>query len=294
MTNYATALLIVLAVSPGTFAQAPAAKTPVPQTPAPQTPAPQTPGPQTPGAQAPAPPRTASRPPANTTAAPSNLAVQVTDKSGNGIQGVAVAVSGPVERSGMTAADGSISFRSMRAGTYRLRFEHEKYITLEREVMMRGASEVSVALNPAPQKPVTAPPPPPPQTAAPPAADPRKLRPVEPRALAIPDWLDKNLIRSEPQKTTLIACTDGGAARILQVREPLNNQQNDTADLLLYVIASAGTVRVRDQSHNVDGGWFGLIPRGVPYSIARAGRNPVVAMTVAMGAPCTETTPMAR
>ena len=100
----------------------------------------------------------------------------------------------------------------MRAGTYRLRFEHESYITLEREVTMRGASDVSVALNPAPVQPVW-PPPPPPQAAAP-APEQRKLRPVEPRTLSIPDFLDKNFIRSsEPQKTSLIACTDGGAAR---------------------------------------------------------------------------------
>jgi mannose-6-phosphate isomerase-like protein (cupin superfamily) len=277
MHIYATALLIVLAGT-GTLAQAPPAQTPAPQTPAPQTPAPQTP----------APPKTAPR---AATSAPtaSTLAVQVTDKSGNGIQGVAVAVSGPAERTGMTAADGSISFRSMRAGTYRLRFEHEKYLTLEREVTMRGASDVLVALNPAPVKPVAAPAPPPPQAAAPPA-DQRKLRPVEPRTLSIPDFIDKNFIRSsEPQKTSLIACTDGGAARILQVKEPLNNQQNDTADQLIYIVAGAGTVRVKDQSYKAEPGWFALIPRGVTHSIGREGRNPLIAMTVAIGAPCNET-----
>ena len=84
----------------------------------------------------------------------------VTDKSGNGIGDVNVAVNGPVDRSGRTAADGSVAFRTMRAGTYRLRFENERYITLEREVVVGArASDVSVALNPAPvPKPVVAPP----------------------------------------------------------------------------------------------------------------------------------------
>ena len=287
MHIYATALLIVLAGT-ATFAQAPPAQTPAPQTPAPQTPAPQTPPTQKPATQKPAAPRPSASP-----AAGSPLAVQVTDKSGNGIQDVAVAVSGPVERSGATAADGSISFRSMRAGTYRLRFEHEKYLTLERELTMtRGASDVSVALNPAPPKPVT-PPPPPPQTVVP--VEQRKLRPVEPRTMSIPDFLDKNVLRSsEPQKTSLIACTDGGTARTLQVREPLTNQQNDTADQLLYVLAGAGTVRMKDQSYKADAGWFALIPRGVTHSIAREGRNPLFLMMVAMGTPCTDTTPLAR
>ena len=281
MHIYATALLIVLAGT-GTFAQAPPA-----QTPAAQPPAPQTPPSQKPATQKPAAPRASASP-----AAGSTLAIQVTDKSGNGIQDVAVAVSGPVERSGATAADGSVSFRSMRAGTYRLRFEHEKYLTLEREVMMRGASDVSVALNPAPPKPVT-PPPPPPQAVAP--VEQRKLRPVEPRTMSIPDFLDKNVLRSsEPQKASLIACTDGGTARTLQVREPLTNQQNDTADQLLYVLAGAGTVRMKDQSYKADAGWFALIPRGVTHSIAREGRNPLFLMMVAMGTPCIDTTPLAR
>lgn len=280
MNTLRTALLIIFfAVTAGTFAQTPPAQTPAPQTPAPQTP------PQTPAA-----PRTTPRA-ATTTSSPSILAVQATDKSGNGIQDVAVAVSGPVERSGMTGSDGSISFRSMRPGTYRLRFEHERYTTLEREVTMRGASDVSVALNPAPPKPVA--PPPPTQATAPPEQ--RKLRPVEPRTMSIPDYLDKNVIRSsEPQKASLIACTDGGTARTVQVREPMNNQQNDTADQLLYVVAGAGTVRVKDQSYKADAGWFALIPRGVSHSIAREGRNPLFLMMVAMGAPCTDTAPLAR
>jgi mannose-6-phosphate isomerase-like protein (cupin superfamily) len=150
-----------------------------------------------------------------------------------------------------------------------------------------------VALNPAPVKPVVAPPPPP-QAAAPPPEQ-RKLRPVEPRALSIPDFVDKNFIRSsEPQKSSLIACTDGGAARVLQVKEPLNNQQNDTADQLLYVVAGAGTVRVRDQAYQAEPGWFVLIPRGVQHGIRREGRNPMIALTVALGAPCAETAQLTR
>ena len=281
MTILRTALLIgFVAATTSTLAQTPPAQTPPPQTPPPQ-------------GQTPAPPRTAPRA-ATSTPSTSTLAVQVTNKSGTGIQGVAVAVSGPVERSGLTGADGSISFRSMRAGTYRLRFEHENYVTLEREVVMRGASEVAVALNPAPVKPVAAPPPPAPQAAAPPPEQ-RKLRSVEPRALSIPDFVDKNFIRSsEPQKSSLIACTDGGGARILQVKEPLNNQQNDTADQLLYVVAGAGTVRVRDQAYQAEPGWFVLIPRGAQHGIRREGRNPMIALTVALGAPCTETGQLTR
>jgi mannose-6-phosphate isomerase-like protein (cupin superfamily) len=236
-------------------------------------------------AQTPAPPRAAT--PSST------LSVHVTDKSGNGIPNVAIALAGPVERSGTTAADGSLAFRSMRAGTYRLRFERDGFITLERElVMARGAAEVSVALNPSPVKAVVTPPPAPAPVVPRPAE--RTLRTIEPRALGLVDFIDKNFIGSEPQKISLLACSDGGTARLIQVKEPLASQQDDTADQLLYVVAGGGVVRVKDQSYKAGSGWFIVIPRGVPHSIRRDGRNPLIALVVAVGPSCTETAPLAR
>lgn len=46
-------------------------------------------------------------------------------------------------------------FRNMGAGTYRLRFEHPAFVTLEREVSMPAsrALRTSAALNPAPSRP---------------------------------------------------------------------------------------------------------------------------------------------
>jgi len=223
----------------------------------------------------------------------STLSVQVTDKSGNGISNVAIAVSGPVDRSGTTGADGSFAFRSMRAGTYRLRFEHEGFITLERElVIARPPADVTVALNPAPTKPVAAPTPAPAPVAAQPAQ--RTLRPIEPRSLALVDFIERNFIGSEPQKTSLLACSDGGAARLIQVKEPLTNQQNDSADQLLYVVAGAGVVQVKEQTYKAGNTGFIVIPRGATHSIRRDGRNPFIAMVYTLGAPCTDTAPLAR
>jgi hypothetical protein len=154
-----------------------------------------------------------------------------------------VAASGPVDRAGRTATDGKVAFSSMRAGTYRLRFEHEGFITLEREVAVASrVAEVSVALNPAPAPPKPVAPPPP----AAPTPVQQPLRAVEPRTLSLIGFVEKNLIGSEPQKTSLLACTDGGTARVLQVKDPMNNQVNPDADQVLYVIAGSGTVRVRD------------------------------------------------
>jgi mannose-6-phosphate isomerase-like protein (cupin superfamily) len=281
-----SALLLALSTLAAAQAKPPAAPTQTPAAP-PQTPA-------APPQTAPA-PRAAPRPAA---ASPStstlSYAVHVTDKSGTGIGDVAVTLNGPVERSGRTAADGTVTFRSVRGGNYRLRFEHERYITLERDVVAAPrAADVSVALDPAPiVKPVALPPPASPAPAAP--ATPPAHRAVEPRVLDIPGFLEKNMIKSEPQKLSLLACTDGGTARTLQVRDPLTNHVNAEADEILYVVAGSGIVRIRDQEYKADPGWFALIPRGVPLGARRDGRNPMLALTVSMGAACTETAPLAR
>jgi mannose-6-phosphate isomerase-like protein (cupin superfamily) len=217
------------------------------------------------------------------------LSVQVTDKSGNPIADVAVAATGPVERSAITGRDGNVAFRSMRTGVYRLRFEHDHFITLEREQTVRPqATDVTVALNPAPA--TVAPPAPPPEPVKP--VERPSARVVEPRYMDIPGYVDNNLIRSEPQKLTTIGCTDGGTVRILQVREPLNNDVHSDFDEMVYVVAGAGVVRMKDQDTKMDPGAFMLIPRGVSHSLRRAGSKPMITLSVFMGAPCQETTPI--
>ncbi|MGH9308055.1 MAG: carboxypeptidase regulatory-like domain-containing protein [Vicinamibacterales bacterium] len=214
----------------------------------------------------------------------STLTVEVTDKSGNGLADVRVAAAGPVDRSGETGQNGSIAFRSMRGGTYRLRFEHEGFTTLEREFVMRNqATTVSVALTAAPVKPAPAPEPPP----APEPKPERSTRVVEPRSLSLPDFLDKNLIGGEPQKETLLACAEGGTARLLQVRDPLDEQHADV-DEVLYVVAGGGTVRMRNQDTKMSPGHFALVPRGTPHSLRREGRNPLILLSVLAGSPCDE------
>ena len=238
----------------------------------------------TPPTAAPAPPRTTAQSPPRTASAVMTLAVRVTDRSGNPLEDVAVAVSGPVERAGSTSEDGGIAFKSLRTGTYRLRFERDGFITLEREVVMRAQpTDVSVALSAAPAKPAPAAPPP---VAAPAPPPPSSTRVVEPRTLSLTDFLDRNLIGGEPQKTTLLGCVDGGTSRLLQVREPFNDQQHADADEVLYVVAGAGIISVRGRDIKAGPGHFMLIPRGVPHSIRRDGRNPVILLSVLSGSPC--------
>ena len=259
----------------------------------PQAP-PQTP-PQAPPTAPPTTPSTAKPQPRPTVSASASttLAVQVTDKSGNPIGDVAVRVGGPVDRSGTTGQDGTIGFRAMRAGTYRLRFEREGFTTLEREVVMQSRpADVSVALTAAPVKPAS--PPPAPEPTLPSPAPVKNPRAVEPNHVSLQDYLDRNLIGSEPIKTSLLACADGGTAVLLQVREPLSDRQHADADEMLYVVAGSGILRVRNQDTKMGPAHFAFVPRGMTHSLRRDGRNPMIVLSVLAGPGCTETTPPVR
>jgi mannose-6-phosphate isomerase-like protein (cupin superfamily) len=252
---------------------------------------------QPPPAQPPAKPPAAAQPPqprgTSGTSAPRavTLAVQVTDRTGNPVGDVLVAMAGPVERSGQTSTDGTLAFRSLRAGTYRLRFEHDGFTTFEREVVIgRGQkAEVTVALShdddeeapaaePAPSEPAAAATPPPAPAVV-----------AEPRTLSLLDFLDKNMVRSsEPAKTSVLGCAQGGTARLMQVRDPLENQRHDDVDELVYVIAGEGTLTLQGKDTKVTAGHFALVPRGTVYQVRRQGRNPLIFVSVLAGSPCTE------
>lgn len=262
------------------------------QTPPPvENPKPQAPPskPQPPTSKPSQPPPTTKPPQPRTSGAGLALSVQVTDRSGNPVGDVAVRVTGPVDRTGATAQDGTIAFRALRGGTYRLRFEREGFITLEREVTLTNRSvEVSTALSAAPAPPKPEPAVPLPEPEPPPARTPR---PMVPHALSIADYLDKNLIGSEPVKTSMLACAEGGTAVLLQVREPLKERQHADADEMLYVVAGDGILSIRNQDTKVPHGHFAFVPRGTPHSLRRDGRNPMIAISVLAGPTCTDPTP---
>src|SRR3954471_24763066 len=100
-------------------------------------------------AAAPAQPRRAAPP------APVTVDVRVTDRSGSAAPGATVTAEGPTSRDGITDANGTVSFKSVVAGAYRLRAEHEGFITLEKEITVRAGAPVTTefALTRAPKPP---------------------------------------------------------------------------------------------------------------------------------------------
>ncbi|MBM3809761.1 MAG: cupin domain-containing protein [Acidimicrobiia bacterium] len=251
-------------------------------------------------------PTAPAKPPAPTTAAPAAPPTQaprprpaggptitgllfITDPTGRPIEDVTVNVTGPVDREVKSPASGATRVEGMRAGTYRVRFTHERFMTFEKELSWRAGSaqpEMAITLNPAP------PPPPPPPTPAPIVEAPKPAPPAlppagTPKAMSLLDFIEQNFISGrEPQKESLVGCSGVGQALVWQVRDPWNGRQHPSADGMIYVVAGDGTIRIGDRDHTVTNGSFAVVPRGTSYSISRRGRNPVIVLAVLAGAPC--------
>ena len=214
------------------------------------------------------------------------LTVSVTDGTGNPVQGARVVLTGPVNRDGQTIADGSVRLTGLRAGNYRVRVEHVRFITLEREVTMRAqAQTIEMTLSDAPDpEPEPAEPPEPqePSQSDTPAG--------EARATDITEFLEKNFIsEKEPYTSDMLGCTASARTSLLQVLQPTKEEANPDADEVLYAVAGEGTLRLvnRDVPFSSKKGSVAIVPRGTARSLTRRGRSVLTVLSIVSGPSCT-------
>jgi mannose-6-phosphate isomerase-like protein (cupin superfamily) len=217
------------------------------------------------------------------------MRIHVTNGVGLLLAGVRVTAEGPTSRDGVTGEDGALQFINLTPGTYRLRFAHDKFITLERDVSARTAeTAVDVALSDAPEPPPKPPDPPP----APPPPVPKPLPPVgDPKTVAIPAFLDSNFVGRAARKDSELGCTPSGMAVLHQLREPWASHTHDSADEWLYVVAGEGILLIDAAEQKIQPGSFSLIPRAYRHAIHPQGRNPLIVVSVTSGAPCEPSAP---
>ena len=243
----------------------------------------QTPAPAQP---APAPPR--PRPAAASTAT-AVLTVSVSDVSGAPIPDVKVTAKGPLDREGVTTPAGQVRLMGIRAGTYRLHFEKEGYISFEKEVTWRAGTAAPVTdatLTPAPTPPPPPPPAPEPAKPAAPAFVP-DLPAGKPSTISLLDYIERNFISNkEPQKESLVGCSAGAQSWLWQVRDPWQGRKHDNAELMLYVVGGDGTLSLDGREMTVAAGSFAVVPRGTDYGFTRRGRNPLILLATLSGPPC--------
>jgi len=271
--HYPARLLAILALA--FVVVAANAQQPPPSTPPPQS---QQPRPATPAPQRRATPK------------PTLVQAIVRDVSGFALSGVKVTVFGPANQEVTTDAMGVASLGALADGTYRLRFDHDGFITFEREVNIKAGqpSEVYAALRIAP----AAPPPPAPEPVAAPAAPPPPAPTASvpsgpPVIVSIPAFLDKNYIGGrEALKESVLGCLSDSTTRLLQLHENIAEHTHPELDEVLYVVAGEGAVRIKGESSPVNAGSVSIIPRGNAHAIERKGKNPLMVLSTLSGAPC--------
>jgi mannose-6-phosphate isomerase-like protein (cupin superfamily) len=264
------ALLFLLAI------QQPAAPTPA-------RPPATTPAPAQPGTATPAPPRRVA--PLTGT-----LEIRVVDRSGRPIANAHVAAQGPTTREETVETNGSVTLKTLTPGNYRLRAEGEGFLTLEREMTVRGGAPVQVLLSlsaapppPEPEPKTVAPPPPPP----PPAPAATMGTPGEPKALSIPDLAEHSLNGKDPLKVFPIGCSGASQSRLIVLRETIPTGTNRDADETLYLVAGEATLTLGSAKEQpIAPGWFTIVPRGTSYAIGRRGKNPAILLSTVSGRPC--------
>jgi len=225
------------------------------------------------------PARARAQKPAVTSAKTASLRIAVRDPDGASLSEVRLVLSGDGTGEFVTGGAGTTVVPDLKDGTYRLRFEREGFITLEREFTVRGGaySQVDVVLTPAP------PPPLPAVDPAPPVAIPAGGPPV---TLSVVDYLDRNLIGREPLKESVLACTPLETVRLLQMREGVAQHVHENGDEVIYVVAGEGTVRIGDAPTPVRAGSLVVVTNGSSHAFERAGKNPLIVVSTLTGAPC--------
>jgi hypothetical protein len=208
------------------------------------------------------------------------LAVAVSDPSGAPIPDVEVTVSGAAARTSRTEG-GRIVFEELPAGPYRMRFEKEGFVTLERELTGRGAKPIDVAVTLTP-----APPPPPPSPAPPVEAPPPA--PVDARlvVLDMPAFIEKNYVGRAAGKVTPLGCAGGGPGTLMQVNEPVAEHAHEDADEFIYVIAGQGSAQFGERKEPLGPAVFLMIPRGMAHTLTAGPKKPLVLVSIRAGEQC--------
>jgi mannose-6-phosphate isomerase-like protein (cupin superfamily) len=244
-----------------------------------QTPSPAPPAkPPTQTAPAPAPVR---RRPA-TSAAPVTVTITVYDKAGSPIGDTAVSLLSDQPREAKTTAGGIARFLSVKPGEYRLRFDHEGFVSLERTLTVKGGSamELEITLTPMPAAPAPKAPDPVPASNAP-AGD--------AKALSVVDFLEGNhLSGRDPIKSDQLGCTASARTTLLQIRDDLQEKSTADADEVLYVVAGQGSLRLGNKDVALEAGGLAIVPRGTVRGLSRKGKNPLIVLSVVSGPACTK------
>jgi mannose-6-phosphate isomerase-like protein (cupin superfamily) len=223
--------------------------------------------------------------PAPAAASRSGIAMTVTDAHGLPIPDVRVTIAGPSDRSGETDDSGQVNFVGMQPGTYRARFDGDKIVSFEREVIVRAGQPtgVDVTLNLTPPSPT----PPPAPAPAPAARDEAAVGPPGmPQVLSIVDLAEKQLSGNQPRRETLVSCSGNTRTTLVVLNQDQSERLYDGAETEYYVVAGQGAVRLNGRETPLSAGSYVSVPRNTTHGILRRGNRALILLSVLAGEPC--------
>jgi mannose-6-phosphate isomerase-like protein (cupin superfamily) len=74
--------------------------------------------------------------------------------------------------------------------------------------------------------------------------------------------------------------------RLILVRDMLPLASHREESQTLYMVSGEAALTIGDTVQTLLPGWVGVVPRTVPYSLQKKGRNPAVLLSVTAGQPC--------
>ena len=214
------------------------------------------------------------------------MAIIASDGNGMPFGDVTVDLSaGPTPpQSGKTNEAGQINFPGLRAGTYRLRFSGDGVTAFEREVTLKAGEIAKLPITlaaAAPPKVVTVAAPAPTPPPAP------KVGPAGQPQLGSLTRLADQQKNTKERREMLLSCS-GNTRNILLVltdQQPTRNYEG--AEATFYVISGQGAVTVGQyESAILSAGSFVTVPRNMPFSLTRQGRQPLAMLWTLSGEPC--------
>src|SRR5258705_1458447 len=210
------------------------------------------------------------------------IAITVTDTHGLPIPDVRVTIAGPSDRSGETDNSGQVNFVGMQPGTYRVRFDGDKVVSFEREVIVRSGQPtgVDVMLNAKPPAPK---PPPPTRVEVPKTV---VGPPGMPQVLSIVELAEKQLSGNLPRRELLVSCSGNTRTTLVLLNQDQPERLYDGAETEYYVVAGQGAVRISGRDTPLTAGSYVSIPRNTNHGIVRRGNRALILLAVLSGEAC--------
>ncbi len=233
---------------------------------------------------APAARRPAAPPAAPASASRSGIAITATDPRGMPLPDVRVTVEGPSDRNGATNDSGQVNFVGMQPGTYRVRFDGDRVVSFEREVIVRSGQPtgVDVMLNAKPPAPK---PPPPTRVEVPKTV---VGPPGMPQVLSIVELAEKQLSGNLPRRELLVSCSGNTRTTLVLLNQDQPERVYDGAETEYYVVAGQGAVRISGRDTPLTAGSYVSIPRNTNHGIVRRGNRALILLAVLSGEACEE------